>query len=266
LTSKTSTEAICPKCSAEIKGKIINYAILDVLDLNLVPDANVALKGLITKSVHELQELDNQFFQAYEHKVKENKERIKLLKEEINNQTIELINQIKQNRINLFKNADQLEMGLNDALTRFVQAEQHIEMNINDFTGRLKQLDIFERNELNLFKDQIEKCRFDFAFNIKEMKNLAVKIEFKKFSNNPNLNYIGNILSEPINEKGVPRAAAAIVHTPRSTKKQIIQDDIKMSEINSEQVNIQSFTPKLDRKHSLNVPNSHKSDQSFKSN
>lgn len=188
--------AKCPKCRIQIKGKIMNFAILDVIDLNLIPDSNLGLKKTIEKTLNDVHGLETQFFAAYEKKVQENKDRIKLLKEEINNQTIELINQIKQNRVHLFKNAEQLEITMNESLLRYLHTEQQIELNVSERTSQLKNLNQYERTELNSFKEQLDKSKQDFDSNIKEMKHFNFKLEFKKFSNNPNINYIGDIIHE----------------------------------------------------------------------
>ena len=42
-------DSVCPKCRRDITEKVLNYAILDVLDLNLVPDLNASLKNSIKK-------------------------------------------------------------------------------------------------------------------------------------------------------------------------------------------------------------------------
>ena len=196
--------AKCPKCRIPIIGKLMNFAILDVLDLNLIPDSNVGLKKNIQKSLHELQESESTFFPAYEAKTIENKDRIKQLKDEINSQTIDLINQIKQNRVSLFKTADQIEALMNESLNRYLTGIQQLQLGINEFTTKLKNMNQYERSELNTFKDEIDKLKLEFDTNMHEMKSCSFKLEFKKFSiNKPNFNFIGEIIHEKpvVNER-----------------------------------------------------------------
>jgi len=219
--------------------------------MHLVPDSNVALKRNVGKCLDELQNVEIVFVSAYEQKLKENKDRIRMLKEEINNQTIDLINQIKQNRVSLFKNADYLEAQMNESLIGFLQAEQQIERNVHEFNETLKNMNVFERGELHLYKERLETCKMEFDLNVREMKHFSFKLEFKKFTTHqPNVNFIGDIYYlNPLKLHHDNHSKPSTLSTPKLTRKDSY-DMVAQPAASNTSIDQAAITPKLTRKYS----------------
>ncbi len=188
----------CPKCKQTIASKKPSYAVLSILDLNLVVDMNSELKQSINENIREIKEFKAKLSVSCEQKIQESQSKINLIKEEINTKTSQLMNILICNQEVLFNEADNLHKNLANNLKKILN-EQDVELRTND----ISQLD---RNDLARFKEDLTKLKSDLNSKLQRLNEINNVYEFKPNENLANQmnNIIGSIFKKNfLNQKSI---------------------------------------------------------------
>lgn len=186
------TDKSCPKCRREINDKIINYAILDLLDLNLVPDINATLKKSINSCFNEIDELKDTYQAKLNTKLSENQNQIQIVKNAINKQANNITKMINNSKKELIMEADSIMNNSNSKLSD--SFENDLTNKSIEYKAKISTLNQFEKIELNtLYEDLIQtKDELILKIDLLNKFNNSVKFEPNKQLNS---NLIGSLIS-----------------------------------------------------------------------
>jgi WD40 repeat protein len=170
----------CPKCKQQITSKKPSYAVLSILDLNLVVDLNSDLKQAINETLREIKEFKAKLSVSCEQKIQESQNKINLIKEEINNKTSELMNILICNQEILFNEADNFHKNIAQKIKIYVNEQQDTNNEL-----RTNDINLMDRQSLNQFRDELIKLKIDLNNRYNRLNQVNNVYEFKP---NENLN------------------------------------------------------------------------------
>ena len=99
----------CPTCRQAIKDDKPNYAILDLLDCNLIVDPNGKLKQELTNELTDLKRSNDKLTANYKIKTKEIEASVRTIKKNIYSKTELLINLLMIHQDDLLREADEIQ-------------------------------------------------------------------------------------------------------------------------------------------------------------
>ena len=148
---------VCPECREPIKGKNINIALLEV-----IPESSYdKLKAITIKHCFEINEIRNNLKKSNEEKLSIHEEKLKSIKQTINDETNKIINILKKNEIILCNECDII---LND-----------VKSNLNEFEidNSIEEIEKDELNEiqLNSLKTKLDEIKNNLSNNSKQIEN-----------------------------------------------------------------------------------------------
>lgn len=188
----------CPKCKQPISSKKPSYAVLSILDLNLVVDMNSDLKQAIQESLREVKEFKARLNVSCEKKINESQSKINLIKEEINNKTSQLMNILICNQEILFNEADNLQKSLAHSMKKIITE--------HDLDARMSQVNQLDRNGLLTLKEDLLKLKAELSQRLQRLNELNNNYEFRPNENlnNEMSNLIGGIFKKNfLNQKSI---------------------------------------------------------------
>ena len=178
----------CATCRSQITGKFINRGILNLLDLNLIPDPNTKLKDSIIKSKNELKELKGNLISKINEKKRINKGKLNEIENEITDQTIKLHELIEKNKNDLLIKLKDIEENSN-AKFDFLSLENEINILLNHDMIEMNKSQLINLNEqLQNMKNEINK-KIDFVKDY----HLVVKLEPLNINSK---NFIGELIDD----------------------------------------------------------------------
>lgn len=190
----------CPKCKQPISSKKPSYAVLSILDLNLVVDMNSDLKQAINDNLKDIKEFRARLSVSCEQKIQESQSKVNLIKEEINNKTSQLMSILIYSQEILFNEADNLHASLANNMKQI--------LNEQDFDLRTDEVSSLDKKGLNDYKDELIKIKADLNSRLKRLNEINNNYEFKA---NENLNNEMNNLIGGIFRKNFLNQKSALV-------------------------------------------------------
>ena len=163
-------EKKCPSCNAYIDSTITNFAVLKTTSESEYDK----LKAELEKSLKELESFEKNLAEDRKNKIQQNSERVKLVKNKVENQTNVLIKLLNENKKRLFKeieeNAKLFNQSVNQKALLSPNKRDNIAEKLSSNKYNKKQLievrdDIVKQNiELNR-KTEEQTETFDFYVN-----------------------------------------------------------------------------------------------------
>lgn len=190
----------CPKCTKMISKTLPCYALLNLLDLNLIVDTNAELRDALKRDATEI-EHKKQFIQnEFDRILNETKNKLKIIKTKINNKATELINQIIKSQETLLN-----EISL---ITEDIEKDANLLLEGTSFKIETNDLDILNANELNDAKNELIEMKnaIDLKYKILIESNLN-RIEFELKFNDSLTNLSQNLIGELINITPIKKEA-----------------------------------------------------------
>ena len=176
------------------------YALLNLLDLNLIVDTNAELRDALKRDATEI-EHKKQFIQnEFDRILNETKNKLKIIKTKINNKATELINQIIKSQETLLN-----EISL---ITEDIEKDANLLLEGTSFKIETNDLDILNANELNDAKNELIEMKnaIDLKYKILIESNLN-RIEFELKFNDSLSNLSQNLIGELINITPIKKEA-----------------------------------------------------------
>jgi hypothetical protein len=172
----------CPQCNKLIKGKNANMALL-----KLIPESNYdKLKDESLKSFINLNEIKQDLKDKREKKLNHHKIKLALIKKIINDETLKLIDILKQKEQNLINECDKMFIQLNSNLDSS-NYENNILFQINvSLKGQI------EKNNLN--QNELK----DLNLKIFEIKQQLIQLLDQMNNNEDNYKFISNKFSNKL--------------------------------------------------------------------
>ena len=158
---KARNSYMCPMCRDPIKNEQPNYAVLDLLDLNLIVDPYLTLRHDISKTYKEIEEAN------FDLKLKLKKiiqDQVDTIKSTINDRAAELVDKIMARHETLILEAENIHNNLNEKVesifvvnrVNFEQMSKQELDNLKTKLSREKKVYFPNQNELNGIENLIE--------------------------------------------------------------------------------------------------------------
>lgn len=164
----------CPKCRIEINAKLLNRALIDLLDLNLIQDTNYELKIAIKKSTNEFNELKEKFYLKLNQKQMYFNDKIIKIEKEIDLQSNKIVDLISLNKNKLLNELSIIKDDLNIYLKSFFESVE------TDSKNDIFKLELAESYE------EIKKSKKELDLKLTSLDKFELVFHFDSFNHDEN--------------------------------------------------------------------------------
>lgn len=184
-------ETNCPICKKPITDEKQNYALYELLDMNLIVDYNFELRNSINTELNEINENRKKILLECSNKKTEIDKSMIEFKEAIKNRADQLINQIVRQQELLLNETQNICSKLNESLDAFTQMDY-----VNTDQIKIEQMQSFE---IETFRDKLNEVRKTMELNKQKVNQIDTRFVLIKEEDNQNL--IGRISFPLVNNQ-----------------------------------------------------------------
>ncbi len=209
---KSTDVFVCTQCNETVIEHKPSYAVLKILEQNLLVDfKNIKMRQSVQQLVNQVNDLKTSILLITEKKLQDNQYRINALKNDVSNQTTDLMNMLLNNEEKTVSEATDFHARL---VTRLRRDPPEDDKFISDV--EIRDLNNMDRSELTGIKMKLNTMRSNLVFK----SNILNEIDLSLESNNVPFNYdigsIGEIVQKQISLSNHDQAPFPPSATPSS--------------------------------------------------
>lgn len=177
---KESTETNkCIQCQENIQEPRPSYAILKLLEQNILVDYHhLKQRQTLNDLINHINDTKTSLLLSKENKIQDNQYKINTLKNDISNQTTDLMNILLNNQETIVQEANRFQQKLYDNL-KFDSHDE--ETFLNDL--ETKDLNLIERTDLTAIRTRLNKIKSNLMFKSTLLNEIDLTLESNNFFN-----------------------------------------------------------------------------------
>lgn len=169
----------CNHCNEPVEDYKPSYAIMKILDQKLCLEySDLKLKQTVFELINNINDMKTSIYFLKEKKVKDNQYKINVIKNEISNQSTDLLNILLNNQEKIVQQADSFQKNLVNTLKLDSLEEERFLHELDT-----KDLNQVERGELSSIKTNLMKIKSNLTFKSNLLNEIDLGLESNNFFN-----------------------------------------------------------------------------------